>query len=700
MSSYGSDHRDVELHGGRARRAPIAFIPPPTTSSPSRARRAHPGGTITRVYPPNFDPNDRTHRFQRQRSASNTPRPEDAAPAAPRQSASHPHHEPRRHRLADGGSHRAVQDDPFPLGLPPHLDGSAGDDDDDAHLAADPLDGPWPADGPTDHAHGGYDSDDGWYDGREHEQQAPRASTAQRVATTNGTAAVSTGAALDLGMAAPGSARDGGPAGGRRPAAHGSMAADFEAGAPVVYVNDNPLIGYDAYAMQRRMEDEQQPAQQSVPEEEELRLAVYEAERQASAAEAAVRREEAAWRRAEAESRMRELQARRRTVHQPRGDADIVAATPMTADGFGRASIGKQSARHDAFAAAGRVERRRSALVAETEPGTQQLGSASARLVIPEGWGEDEPMAFEDDNNNAGRVGRAGSRLGSGIGRQVQVRGSWDVASHSGRGRSASSRGRIVRGSNSVNGGRGVHAPKQLEPSVTKIATAFQTVRRPISGLAAQPVRNNTAPGPAPVQAAGAQRRGPARHELGEHCGAAEGVSAGWGRRRGSWPRGWGPLGWPARCRAGWRCQQRPWRCRRARSRAHAAGWAPPAGRHGGGRQADRQRVCGRQKANSTGRTLTGGYAEHEPRSDSEAAAGVAHLESHAEPVVMMDTVLSGLTCVVSGVTSGYQELLLAQRVPPCSPAFVRISDGHIQAIIEGRSLQVLAWTRKGPHCN
>ena len=508
MASYGSDHRDVELHGARSRRAFIAFIPPPSTSSPLRARRAHPGGTITRVYPPNFDPNDRTHRFQRQRSASNTPRPEDAAPADPRQPTSHPHHEPRRHRLAERGSHHAVQDeDPFPLGVPPHLDGSAGDDDDDdAHLAAASLDEPWPADDHMDDANGSFDNDSSEDGCAHHVQHAPRALSAQRAATANGRAAHPAGAALDLGMAAPRSERDGGPAAaGRRPAAHGSMAADFEAGAPVVYVNDNPLIGYDAYAMQRRMEDDQQPAQQTVLEqrltaEAEERLAAEEEERQALAAEAAVRREEAAWRRAEAESRIRELQARRRAVQQPRGDADMVAATPMTADGFGRSSVRRRIARQEAFADAGRVVGQRGVPPGDRETGKQQWGGASAPLVIPEDWGEDKAMILEYDNNDASRAGRAGARFGSGTGRQVQVRGSWGAEAHGARGRLASSRRRIVRGSSSGGGGRGVHAPKQLEPSATKIATALQTVRRPLNGLAAQPASKKPAQGPVPVQ--------------------------------------------------------------------------------------------------------------------------------------------------------------------------------------------------------
>ena len=248
------------------------------------------------------------------------------------------------------------------------------------------------------------DDSEGWEDGRAHNvQQAPRAA-AQRVATANGGAAVSAGAALDLGMAVPGSGWDGGPADGRRAAAHGSMAADFEAGAPVVYVNDNPLIGWDAVEMQRRMEEEQQPMQQAMLEE---RLAVEEEERQAVAAEVAVRRAEAVWRRAEAESRLRKLQASRQAMQPSRGVTDAVNAEAYRLAG---SSSGKRHPQQETYAAAGWPERQLKGLHAEREPiGQRWGGGTSARVVIPEDWGDDEPMAVDYQNDYAEPAGGRGS---------------------------------------------------------------------------------------------------------------------------------------------------------------------------------------------------------------------------------------------------------------------------------------------------
>jgi len=481
MASFGSDRREGGSGGGRSQRAPIAFTGPPssTLTQTQRARRAHPGGVITRVYPPGYDPNDRTHRFERQRSASGTPVPNDTPAPAPRQAAAsrvrRDSHDGRS-RLQGRHDARGHQQS-FSLGLPPHLDspGFTGIDDHSAQPMADGLDGPWPAYDPIDD-----DAEDNGQFGRLHALQRTPAA-APRTAAARGGAGDAGGAgaaALDYGMATPTPAVQ-----------HGSMAADFEAGAPVAYVNEAPLRGYDAYLMQTRMADQQAEELADVEAEER---AANMAAAEALQAEVAARRARAARVRADADARMRALQEAE-PAEQPL-EEDLAEGlggyTPFRARDRSngaqhapRAVTASAQGASDQFSYLSRADAGRA--------GPQQHAPLmTGRIVIPEDWGsDDEPIAdsYADDfaaPRDSGYRSTA-SRLSRGnAGREVRMADGWAEA--------------VPAGRRSTVAGRIVHAPKQLDVSTSgRVVTALQTAQRPKDRPAAQPAGKRTTPHPA-----------------------------------------------------------------------------------------------------------------------------------------------------------------------------------------------------------
>ncbi len=483
MASFGSDRREGGSSGGRSQRAPIAFTGPPssTLTQTQRARRAHPGGVITRVYPPGYDPNDRTHRFERQRSASGTPVPNDTPALAPRQAAaSRVRRDSHNGRSRLQGRHdtRGHQHS-FPLGLPPHLDspGFTGIDDNSAQPMADGLDGPWPAYDPIDE-----DAEDDGQLGRSHALQ--RTPAAPRTAARG--EASSAGAALDYGMATPAPAVQ-----------HGSMAADFEAGAPIAYVNEAPLRGYDAYRMQERMAD--QLADQQAHEFADVEAEEWEAKEraaEASRAEVAARRARAALVRADAEARMRALQEESKPAEQPLEEEDpaeeVGGYTPFrTADRSNGAQYAQRAVPASELGPRGRHSYLSQADAGRVGP-RQHAPLMTGRIVIPEDWGDDdEPIADSYADEYAAPRDLAyrstASRLSRGnAGREVHMTDGWGDD--------------VPAGRRSGVAARIVHAPKQLDVSTSgRVVTALQTAQRPKDRPAAQPAAKRTTSHPAPA---------------------------------------------------------------------------------------------------------------------------------------------------------------------------------------------------------
>ena len=482
MAPSGSDRREGASSGGRSQRAPISFTGPSSsthTQTQRAPRIAHPGGVITRVYPPGFDPNDRTHRFERQRSASGTPVPsETPAPALRQTAASRVRRDSHDNKSRLHGRHDARgHQQSFPLGLPPHLDspGLMGIND-SAQPMADSLDGPWPAYDPIDDD----DAEEDGHFGRSHAvQQTPPAPRTGARGAAGG--ASSAGTALDFGMATP------------APAVHGSMAADFEAGAPVAYVNEAPLRGYDAYVMQERIAD--QKAELEELEREANAKAAEAQQAEAWQAEAAARRAKAARVRADAKARMRAVQAAQsaeQPLEEDESDADVaghaafrVADRSNGAHYTGRAVPASELGTHSRFSYLSRGDAGRA--------GPQRQAPLTAgRIVIPEGWDDDdEPMddsCAADDYAAPRDLGHrsTATRLSRGI-REVHMADGW------GDGLSAGHRSGVA--------GRIVHAPKHINGGASgRVVTALQTSRRPNARPTAQPaaVRTTSRPAPAP----------------------------------------------------------------------------------------------------------------------------------------------------------------------------------------------------------
>ena len=434
-----------------------------------RARVAHPGGVITRVFPAGFDPNDRTHRFQRQRSASGTPVPNDSPNPAPRQAAaSHTRRNSHDSKMRLHGRHDARgHQQSFPLGLPPHLDspGLVGIND-SARPMADSLDGAWPAYDPIDDADA---EDDGHFSCLHAAQQTP--ASARTAARAGAGDANDAGAALDYGMATP------------APAVHGSMAADFEAGAPVAYVNEAPLRGYDAYLMQERIADQRAMVEAQEQEADEKAAEAWEAEKAARLAKVARVR-------ADAEARMRSLEASQPAERPLAEDSDEEGASYAAVRAADRSNGAQYAPR--ALTASGRAARDRFSHLARAdagEAGPQQHAPLTAgRIVIPEDWGDDdEPMDSYADGYAALRdpVYRSTApRLSRGnVAREVYM--------------AEGRRETVPAGQRFGVTGRIVHAPKQLNAG--RVVTALQTSQRPSDRPAAQRAAVRTTPQPAPA---------------------------------------------------------------------------------------------------------------------------------------------------------------------------------------------------------